>query len=150
MPRQRLTPKRNAALIAELGIEATFLGVGVDRLDYTKGIVERFRAIESFLERYPQYQGKFTFVQIGAPTRSRIKRYADFQTEVRAESDRINARFKRGKWKPIVFQNRQHTHEEVQRYYRAAHLCMVTSLHDGMNLVSRRSTSRRGATSEAY
>jgi alpha,alpha-trehalose-phosphate synthase [UDP-forming] len=135
--------EERSALLLELGIEATFLGVGVDRVDYTKGILERFRAIESLLERYPKYQGKFTFIQIGAPTRSRIKRYAEFQAEVRAESERINARFKQGKWKPIIFQNREHTHQEVQRYYRAAHLCMVTSLHDGMNLVAKEYVAAR-------
>ena len=135
--------EERSALLLELGIEATFLGVGVDRVDYTKGILERFRAIESLLERFPKYQGKFTFIQIGAPTRSRIKRYAEFQTEVRAESERINARFRRGRWKPIIFQNREHTHQEVQRYYRAAHLCMVTSLHDGMNLVAKEYVAAR-------
>jgi trehalose-6-phosphate synthase len=135
--------EERSAFLLELGIEATFLGVGVDRVDYTKGILERFHAIESLLERYPKYQGKFTFIQIGAPTRSRIKRYAEFQAEVRAECERINARFKRGKWKPIIFQNREHTHQEVQRYYRAAHLCMVTSLHDGMNLVAKEYVAAR-------
>jgi alpha,alpha-trehalose-phosphate synthase [UDP-forming] len=135
--------QERSLLLAELGIEATFLGVGVDRLDYTKGIIERLQSVELFLERSPRYQEKFTFVQIGAPTRSRIKRYADFQTEVEAEVERINSRFRRGKWKPIVFQNRQHTHEEVQRYYRAAHLCIVTSLHDGMNLVAKEYVAAR-------
>ncbi len=132
-----------SALIAELGIEASFLGVGVDRVDYTKGIIERFHAVESFLERHPRYQGKFTFVQIGAPSRTRIQRYADFQREVEVEAHRINDRFKRGKWQPIVFLNRQHSHEEVRRYYRAAHLCMVTSLHDGMNLVAKEYVASR-------
>jgi trehalose-6-phosphate synthase len=135
--------EERSTLLLELGIEATFLGVGVDRVDYTKGILERFRAIESLLERFPKYQGKFTFIQIGAPTRSRIKRYAEFQTEVRAESERINARFRQGRWKPIIFKNREHTHQEVQRYYRAAHLCMVTSLHDGMNLVAKEYVAAR-------
>jgi trehalose 6-phosphate synthase len=135
--------EERSALIAELGIEATFLGVGVDRVDYTKGILERFLAIESFLERHPRYQGKFTFIQIGAPTRNQIQRYADFQMEVEAEANRINDRFKRGKWRPIVFLNRQHTHQEVRRYYRAAHLCMVTSLHDGMNLVAKEYVAAR-------
>jgi alpha,alpha-trehalose-phosphate synthase [UDP-forming] len=135
--------EERSALLQELGLEATYLGVGVDRVDYTKGILERFQAVESFLERYPKYQGKFTFIQIGAPTRSRIKRYADFQAEVKAEAERINNRFKRGKWKAIVFQNREHTHEEVKRYYRAAHLCMVTSLHDGMNLVAKEYVAER-------
>jgi Trehalose-6-phosphate synthase len=135
--------EERSALLQELGLEATYLGVGVDRVDYTKGILERFQAVESFLETYPKYQGKFTFIQIGAPTRSRIKRYADFQAEVKAEAERINNRFKRGKWKAIVFQNREHTREEVQRYYRAAHLCMVTSLHDGMNLVAKEYVAAR-------
>jgi trehalose-6-phosphate synthase len=142
------TAEERSALIAELGIEATFLGVGVDRMDYTKGIVERFSAVESFLERHPRYQGKFTFIQIGAPTRSRIPRYADFQREVENEANRINERFRRGKWRPIILLNRQHSHDEVQRYYRVAHLCMVTSLHDGMNLVAKEfvatRTDRRG------
>jgi len=129
--------EERSALFAELGIEATFLGIGVDRVDYTKGIFERFQAVEAFLEQYPSYQGKFTFVQIGAPTRSRIKRYADFQSEVEAEANRINARFKHGRWRPIVFLNRQHDRHELEHYYRAAHLCMVTSLHDGMNLVAK-------------
>jgi trehalose 6-phosphate synthase len=129
--------EERSAIISELGIEATFLGVGVDRVDYTKGIVERFQAVESFLERHPRYQGKFTFIQIGAPTRSNIPRYAEFQREVEFEANRINDRFKRGKWRPIVFLNRQHSHQEVRRYYRAAHVCMVTSLHDGMNLVAK-------------
>ena len=124
-------------LLKELGIEATYVGVGVDRVDYTKGIIERFQAVESFLERYPSYQGKFTFVQLGAPTRTHIKRYADFQAEVEAEADRINARFKRGRWSPIVLRVRQHSRQEVQRFYKIAHLCMVTSLHDGMNLVAK-------------
>lgn len=137
------TAEERSALIAELGIETTFLGVGVDRMDYTKGIIERFLAVESFLERHPRYQGKFTFVQIGAPTRSRIPRYADFQREVENEANRINERFKRGKWRPIVLLNRQHSHEEVRRYYRVAHLCMVTSLHDGMNLVAKEYVAAR-------
>jgi trehalose-6-phosphate synthase len=125
------------AVLNEVGVEATYIGVGVDRLDYTKGIVERFQAVESFLERYPSYQGKFTFFQLGAPTRTHIKRYADFQAEVETEANRINARFKRGRWSPIILQVRQHSKQEVQRYYRIAHLCMVTSLHDGMNLVAK-------------
>jgi alpha,alpha-trehalose-phosphate synthase [UDP-forming] len=135
--------EERSKLIAELGIEASFLGVGVDRVDYTKGIIERFNAVEAFLESHPRYQGKFTFIQIGAPTRSQIPRYADFQREVEEEANRINERFKHGKWKPIVFLNRQHSHEEVRRYYRAAHLCMVTSLHDGMNLVAKEYVATR-------
>jgi alpha,alpha-trehalose-phosphate synthase [UDP-forming] len=126
-----------SALLHSLGIETAFVGVGVDRVDYTKGIPERFRAIERFLEKYSAYRGKFTFVQIGAPSRTHIKRYHDLLAEVESEAERINWRFQAGKWKPIVFLKRQHSHEEIQRYYRAADLCLVTSLHDGMNLVAK-------------
>ena len=126
-----------SALMRSLGVEATFMGIGVDRVDYTKGILERFLAIERFLEKYPSYQGKFTFVQIGAPSRTHIKRYHDLLAEVEAEAERINWRFQGGKWKPIVFLKRQHSHQEIEPYYCAADLCLVTSLHDGMNLVAK-------------
>ena len=133
-----------SALLRSLGVEATFMGIGVDRVDYTKGILERFLAIERFLEKFPSYQGKFTFVQIGAPSRTHIKRYHDLLAEVEAEAERINWRFQGGKWKPIVFLNRQHSHQEIEPYYRAADLCLVTSLHDGMNLVAKEFLAARG------
>ncbi len=141
-------PQQNAylervALLQESGVEARFLGVGVDRVDYTKGILERFLAIERLLEKYPAYQEKFTFVQIGAPSRTHIKRYHDFLADVQGESERINWRFQTGKWKPIVFLNRQHSHVEIGRYYRAADVCLVTSLHDGMNLVAKEFVAAR-------
>jgi len=126
-----------STLMRSLGVEAAFLGIGVDRVDYTKGIHERFRAIERFLEKYPKYQNNFTFIQIGAPSRTHIKRYHDLMAELEAEAERINWRFQTGKWKPIIFLNRQHNHEQIERYYRAADVCLVTSLHDGMNLVAK-------------
>lgn len=135
--------EERASLLKSLGVEAALMGVGVDRLDYTKGILERFLAIERFFEKYPRYQGVFTFVQIGAPSRTHIKRYHDLQAEVEAEADRINWRFQADQWKPIVLLNRQHSHKEVQAYYRAADLCLVTSLHDGMNLVAKEFVSSR-------
>ncbi|MHB8217959.1 MAG: trehalose-6-phosphate synthase [Candidatus Sulfotelmatobacter sp.] len=126
-----------SALLHEIGVDSPFVGVGVDRVDYTKGIQERFQAVERFLEKNPKYREQFTFVQIGAPSRVHIKRYHDLMAELEAEAERINWRFQTSKWKPIVFLNRQHNHEEIERYYRAADLCMVTSLHDGMNLVAK-------------
>jgi trehalose-6-phosphate synthase len=126
-----------------LGVEAALMGVGVDRLDYTKGILERLLAVERFLEKYQRYQGVFTFVQIGAPSRTHIKRYHDLQAEVEAEADRINWRFQADQWKPIVLLNRQHSHKEIEPYYRAADLCLVTSLHDGMNLVAKEFVATR-------
>jgi trehalose 6-phosphate synthase len=126
-----------SALLRTLGVDAEFMGIGVDRVDYTKGILERFQAIERFLEKYPRYRNKFTFVQIGSPSRTHIKRYHDLLAEVEAEAERINWRFQTGKWRPIVFLKRHHSHKEIARYYQAADLCLVTSLHDGMNLVAK-------------
>jgi trehalose 6-phosphate synthase len=132
-----------AKLCTALGIEASLLGVGVDRIDYTKGILERFRGIELFLENYPVYQRRFAFVQIGAPSRTDIPRYQQFLEEVTAEAERINARFQIGRWKPIVLLKKHHSHEEILPYYRAASVCLVTSLHDGMNLVAKEFVASR-------
>lgn len=130
-------------ILEKIGIKASFLGVGVDRVDYTKGILERFRGIERFLEKNPVYKEKFTFVQIGAPSRTNIQRYHDFQAEVQAEADRINTRFQTREWKPIALLMRHHQHNEILPYYRAADLCLVTSLHDGMNLVAKEFVATR-------
>jgi alpha,alpha-trehalose-phosphate synthase [UDP-forming] len=135
--------QERAAIFQKLGVHAAFLGVGVDRIDYTKGIPERFRAIERLLEQQSWYREKLTFVQIGAPSRMRIKRYRDMTTEVEEEAARINGRFAAGSWKPIVLLNRHHTHDEIQNYYRAAHFCLVTPLHDGMNLVAKEFVAAR-------
>ncbi|MCM3881575.1 MAG: trehalose-6-phosphate synthase [Vicinamibacterales bacterium] len=122
---------------------AAFLGAGVDRVDYTKGIIERFLGIERFLEKYPQYLEMFTFVQIGAPSRTRIRRYRDFMAEVQNEADRINRRFSTNGWQCIQLLGKQHTHKEITDLYRAAQLCLVTSLHDGMNLVAKEFVASR-------
>ena len=132
-----------AALCEEMGIEASLLGVGVDRVDYTKGILERFRALERFFELYPNYQQRFSFVQIGAPSRTDIERYKNFLEEVSTEAERINTRFQTPRWKPIVFRKKHHSHEEISCFYRAASFCMVTSLHDGMNLVAKEFVASR-------
>jgi alpha,alpha-trehalose-phosphate synthase [UDP-forming] len=141
-PRESAYEER-ASLLKNIGVRAALMGVGVDRLDYTKGILERFLAIERFLEKYPRFQGVFTFVQIGAPSRTHIKRYHDLQAEVEAEAERINWRFRSDQWKPIVLLERQHSHQEIEPYYRAADLCLVTSLHDGMNLVAKEFVATR-------
>jgi alpha,alpha-trehalose-phosphate synthase [UDP-forming] len=133
----RSAGEARADLFAELGVEASLLGLGVDRVDYTKGILERLRGIERFLELHPEYQGRFTFVQIGAPSRTRIPRYQQFLDEVSAEAERINSKFAGGKWKPVIFLKRHHSHEEIARFYQLASVCLVTSLHDGMNLVAK-------------
>jgi alpha,alpha-trehalose-phosphate synthase [UDP-forming] len=125
------------ALYRELGGKPAYIGLGVDRIDYTKGIPERLRGVERLLELYPAYREKFTFIQIGAPSRTRIKRYQELGVEVEEEAERINRRFRSGAWKPIVLLNRHHSHAEIQPFYREADVCLVTSLHDGMNLVAK-------------
>jgi len=125
------------ALLRELGIQGKFLGVGVDRIDYTKGLRERFLAIERLLEKHPIYQGMFTFVELGAPSRTHIREYRDLTALVESEAERINWRFETKEWKPIVFLKRHHSHKEIAPFYEAADLCLVTSLHDGMNLVAK-------------
>jgi alpha,alpha-trehalose-phosphate synthase [UDP-forming] len=139
----RSAGQERAAICEELGIEASLLGLGVDRVDYTKGILERFRAIERFLELHPGYQRRFALVQIGAPSRTDIERYKNFLDEVSVEAERINAKFQVGQWKPIVLLKRHHSHEEIARYFRAASVCLVTSLHDGMNLVAKEFVASR-------
>jgi trehalose 6-phosphate synthase len=133
-----ITPEQNRSdVLARLGMDVLFLGVGVDRIDYTKGLLERFRGIECFLDKYPVYRGQFTFVQFGAPSRTSIKRYQDLLYEVKAEANRINGRLQTETWKPIVLYSRHHSHREIEPFYKAANFCLVTSLHDGMNLVAK-------------
>jgi alpha,alpha-trehalose-phosphate synthase [UDP-forming] len=127
----------------DLNIHASVLGVGVDRVDYTKGILERFRAIEKFLEMNPSYQRRFSFIQIGAPSRTAIDRYQKLLEEVDQEAARINARFQAGRWMPIVLLKKHHSHQEIARFYKAASLCLVTALHDGMNLVAKEFVASR-------
>jgi trehalose 6-phosphate synthase len=119
------------------------IGIGVDRLDYTKGIEERLRAVERLLEMHPQWVGKFTFIQIAAPTRTRIGQYQEYEARVRAMAARINERFAAARHPPIVLKVEHHQPEDIYEYYRAAQLCMVTSLHDGMNLVAKEFVSAR-------
>ena len=123
---------------AELGLEpGHLLGIGVDRLDYTKGIVERFQAVETMLELHPSMIGRFTFVQIAAPSRSSLEEYQNFETRVRNQVGRINERFGTDGYLPIILKAEHHGQDDLFRYFRASEVCMVTSLHDGMNLVAK-------------
>jgi trehalose-6-phosphate synthase len=119
------------------------LGVGVDRLDYTKGIEERFRAVERLLELRPEWIGRFTFVQIAAPTRSSIEQYLTYEMRVRSLAARINDRFAGAAHPPIILKVEHHDAQQLHEYYRASELCFVSSLHDGMNLVSKEFVASR-------
>jgi len=130
-------------LLSEFGVRAESLALGVDRLDYTKGIVERLEAIGQLLEDHPWHRERLTMVQIAAPSRTRIPSYADLRRRVEETVQRINSRYQTAHWRPIVLIERQCTHEEVRQWYRAADLCLVTSLHDGMNLVAKEFVAAR-------
>lgn len=126
------------AVRERLGLAADIrLGIGVDRLDYTKGILERFRAVERLLHLEPQWIGRFAFLQIAAPSRSTIDEYRNLDVKVHELADAINARFGRSGYKPIVLLVEHHDVNQVYELYRAADLCYVSSLHDGMNLVAK-------------
>jgi trehalose 6-phosphate synthase len=127
-----------ASVLAELDLpRGTRIGIGVDRLDYTKGVEERFLAVEQLLERVPSLRGKFTFVQLAAPSRTAIEHYRVLNETVERVAARINDRFAQGRYRPIVFLRAHHEPPTVFRFLRAACLCYVSSLHDGMNLVAK-------------
>ena len=131
------------ALLSEFGVHAETIAVGVDRLDYTKGIVERLLALDELLNEHPWHRERLTMVQIAAPSRTRIPSYADLRRRVEEEVRRINQRYQTARWKPIILVERQCDHEEVNRWYRIADICLVTSLHDGMNLVAKEFVAAR-------
>jgi trehalose-6-phosphate synthase len=138
------SPKiKPSQILNDNGIKAQFMGIGVDRIDYTKGLIEKLLAIERFLEKNPSYLNKFTFVQIGAPSRTLLKNYSDMVLAVENEANRINMRFKSKNWKPILLLKRHHSHKEITPFYSSADFCMVTSLHDGMNLVAKEFVASR-------
>jgi trehalose 6-phosphate synthase len=133
-----------ASVITELGLAPdALIGVGVDRLDYTKGIEERFQAVERLLEKVPALRGRFTFVQLAAPSRAVIERYRQLNEAVEREAARINERFGAGGYRPIVLLRAHHEPPTVFRYYRAADVCYVSSLDDGMNLVAKEFVAAR-------
>lgn len=130
-------------LLDNLHIKTQYLVLGVDRLDYTKGILERFKGIEFLLEGHPEYRGKVTLLQVASPTRETVEKYREYATQVTNEADRINKKYGTNGWIPIVLEKRNYTHEKLQQLYRFAHVCLVTSLHDGMNLVAKEFVAAR-------
>ncbi|MFS8084149.1 MAG: alpha,alpha-trehalose-phosphate synthase (UDP-forming) [Acidobacteriota bacterium] len=119
------------------------LGIGIDRLDYTKGILERLNAVARLLELEPQWIGRFTFIQIAAPSRATIEDYRDYGDRVRALTAEINGRYPEAAHPPIVLITEHHEAAAVYEYYRAADVCFVSSLHDGMNLVAKEFVASR-------
>jgi trehalose 6-phosphate synthase len=125
-------------VIESFGLKADArIAVGIERFDYTKGIVDRMLAVERLLERRPEWRGKFVFLQAAAPTRSKLESYSSLQSEAVRTAEAINAKYGDGDYQPIVLSIRHHEPDEVFRMFRAADICVVSSLHDGMNLVAK-------------
>ena len=138
------TEECRAQVWRDLGLKPNaLLGIGVDRLDYTKGIEERLLAIELLLERHPEYQGRFSFAQLAAPSRTKIQRYQELNETVEQLAARINERFGTEDYRPIIMLRSHHEPPEVFRFYRAADFCYISSLHDGMNLVAKEFVAAR-------
>ncbi|MFH1778682.1 MAG: trehalose-6-phosphate synthase [Candidatus Omnitrophota bacterium] len=121
----------------EFELEGKIVALGVDRIDYTKGIVERILAIDRFLEKYPQYKNKFVFIQLAAPSRTHIQRYHELIGEIDEVVEKKNWKYSQMNWKPIIYLKRHFSPEEIRPYYALADICIVSSLHDGMNLVAK-------------
>jgi len=121
----------------ELDLEGKIVAVGVDRIDHTKGIIERILAIDRFLDKYPQYKNKFVFIQIASPSRTRIDNYRNLTNEIDTLVEKQNWKHTDGTWKPIIYLKKNLPQEEIYPYYALADIAIVSSLHDGMNLVAK-------------
>lgn len=121
----------------EFELEDKIVTLGVDRIDYTKGIIERISAIDRFLEKYPQYRKKIVFIQLAAPSRTHIKRYHDLIGEIDELVEKKNWKYEDGDWRPIIYLKRHFSQEEIEPFYEISDICIVSSLHDGMNLVAK-------------
>ncbi|HHD11861.1 MAG TPA: trehalose-6-phosphate synthase [Deltaproteobacteria bacterium] len=120
----------------ERNLQGRLMGLSVDRLDYTKGIIRGLSALELFFDKYPEFKRRFSFVQIAVPTRV-SDTYLDYMETVRRKVYSINSRFATGDWRPIEYIEKKFTHEELAGLYRGADLLMISSVYDGMNLVAK-------------
>jgi len=126
-----------AKIKKEFELDDKIIGVGVDRIDYTKGIIEKILAIDRFLEKYPHYKNKFVFIQLAAPSRTHIKRYHELIAEIDELVEKKNWKHMDGNWKPIIYLKKHFSADEIVPFYKMADFCLVSSLHDGMNLVAK-------------
>jgi len=122
---------------SEFALKDKTVAVGVDRIDYTKGLIERILAIDRFIDKNQQYKNKFVFIQLAAPSRTHIKHYHDLMNEIDELVENVNWKHSNGGWKPIIYLKRHFSADEIKPYYSLGDICIVSSLHDGMNLVAK-------------
>ncbi|MCE5243023.1 MAG: trehalose-6-phosphate synthase [Syntrophobacteraceae bacterium] len=137
------TERRLRELQRSLNLGGVKVGLGVDRLDYTKGIPERMEALNIFFHKYPQYHRRFTFVQLGPQSRLHIPSYKQLNALVDSWQEDINAQYAQGRWKPVIVLKENYSQEDVVAFYRLADVMVVNSLHDGMNLVAKEFVASR-------
>lgn len=130
-------------LRADLGLDYPFIGIGMDRIDYTKGIPERLMALDLFLEKNPQYRGKVVFIELGVPSRTHIPEYKKVQDQTEELTARLNEKYRRDGWQPVILIIGQASSVTLHAMRRLAHFCIVNSLHDGMNLVAKEFVAAR-------
>ena len=130
-------------LKASLGLEGRFVGVGLERSDYTKGIPERLRALDRFFLKFPEYRERVVFVQIGVPSRAHLGPYDQLNRDIVEMEAEINERYGTEEWKPIIYLRKEVSHDALLALYRLADFCSVSSLHDGMNLVAKEFVAAR-------
>jgi len=128
----------------QLDLGEELIGIGIDRIDYTKGIPERLRALDRLLEKYPAYRERLIFVQIGVPSRTHIPQYQQLDEEIDGLVEEINWRWSTDSWQPIVYLKQQHGPVQMMALHRLAQFCVVSSLDDGMNLVAKEFVASRG------
>ena len=126
-----------------LKLEKKVLGLGIERIDYTKGIPERIRAIDRLLDEHPEHRGRIVFAQVGVPSRVHIEAYKKLDDEIDALVEEVNWKWGIGAWRPIVYEKRHFNQVEMMALHRLAQFCVVSSLHDGMNLVAKEFVSSR-------
>jgi trehalose 6-phosphate synthase len=127
----------------QAGLRQEFVGIGIDRIDYTKGICERLRALDRFLAKYPDYRQRLVFIQVGVPSRTRIRQHKLLEEEIGNLVEEINWKWATGFWRPVVFIERHLERFRLASLHRLAHFCIVSSLHDGMNLVAKEYVASR-------
>jgi len=131
------------AWIKRIGGHPEFMGIGIDRIDYTKGIPNRLAGLDLFLEKNPEYQGRLVFVQVGVPSRMNIEQYSDLDTRLTAQVEAINAKWAKDGWQPVHYNRGHCSQKQMMALHRLAQFCIVSSLHDGMNLVAKEFVASR-------
>jgi trehalose-6-phosphate synthase len=135
--------RRKNLIQSDHKLRGRLLVVGIDRMEYTKGIIERLDAVDRLLEKYPRFIGRFVFLEHGPLSRIHIRKYRDYNDEITRRVVDINERWKTKDWEPVILQKSHLPFDDVLAHYKAAHVVLVSSIHDGMNLVAKEFVAAR-------